>query len=219
MRQEHFGGHMKIAIDGPAGSGKSTIAKKVAKTLGIEYIDTGAMYRALAFYMNENNLSLQELKNEMDLINIEFKKERTFINGKDISDFIRTNEISSLASKVSRDKEIREKLVDLQRKLADKVSCVMEGRDITSVVLKDAEYKFYLDANPMVRAKRRLNDLKGKDSKITLDELIAEIEERDKRDKTRENSPLQITKDSNYIDTSEMTVEDVVNKILSYVGD
>lgn len=210
---------MKIAIDGPAGSGKSTIAKKVAKTLGIEYIDTGAMYRALAFYMNENNLSLQELKNEMDLINIEFKKERTFINGKDISDFIRTNEISSLASKVSKDKEIREKLVDLQRKLADKVSCVMEGRDITSVVLKDAEYKFYLDANPMVRAKRRLNDLKGKDSKITLDELIAEIEERDKRDKTRENSPLRITKDSNYIDTSEMTVEDVVNKILSYVGD
>ncbi|WP_308552321.1 (d)CMP kinase [uncultured Peptoniphilus sp.] len=210
---------MKIAIDGPAGSGKSTIAKKVAKTLGIEYIDTGAMYRALAFYMNENNLSLQELKNEMDLINIEFKKERTFINGKDISDFIRTNEISSLASKVSKDKEIREKLVDLQRKLADKVSCVMEGRDITSVVLKDAEYKFYLDANPRVRAKRRLNDLKGKDSKITLDELIAEIEERDKRDKTRENSPLQITKDSNYIDTSEMTVEDVVNKILSYVGD
>lgn len=210
---------MKIAIDGPAGSGKSTIAKKVAKKLGIEYIDTGAMYRALAFYMNENNLSLQELKNEMDLINIEFKKERTFINGKDISDFIRTNEISSLASKVSKDKEIREKLVDLQRKLADKVSCVMEGRDITSVVLKDAEYKFYLDANTMVRAKRRLNDLKGKDSKITLDELIAEIEERDKRDKTRENSPLQITKDSNYIDTSEMTVEDVVNKILSYVGD
>lgn len=210
---------MKIAIDGPAGSGKSTIAKKVAKTLGIEYIDTGAMYRALAFYMNENNLSIQELKNEMDLINIEFKKERTFINGKDISDFIRTNEISSLASKVSKDKEIREKLVDLQRKLADKVSCVMEGRDITSVVLKDAEYKFYLDANPRVRAKRRLNDLRGKDSKITLDELIAEIEERDKRDKTRENSPLQITKDSNYIDTSEMTVEDVVNKILSYVGD
>ena len=210
---------MKIAIDGPAGSGKSTIAKKVAKTLGIEYIDTGAMYRALAFYMNENNFSLQELKNEMDLINIEFKKERTFINGKDVSDFIRTNEISSLASKVSKDKEIREKLVDLQRKLADKVSCVMEGRDITSVVLKDAEHKFYLDANPRVRAKRRLNDLKGKDSKITLDELIAEIEERDKRDKTRENSPLQITKDSNYIDTSEMTVEDVVNKILSYVGD
>lgn len=210
---------MKIAIDGPAGSGKSTIAKKVAKTLGIEYIDTGAMYRALAFYMNENNFSLQELKNEMDLINIEFKKERTFINGKDVSDFIRTNEISSLASKVSKDKEIREKLVDLQRKLADKVSCVMEGRDITSVVLKDAEHKFYLDANPRVRAKRRLNDLKDKDSKITLDELIAEIEERDKRDKTRENSPLQITKDSNYIDTSEMTVEDVVNKILSYVGD
>lgn len=210
---------MKIAIDGPAGSGKSTIAKKVAKTLCIEYIDTGAMYRALAFYMNENNLSLQELKNGMDLINIEFKKERTFINGKDISDFIRTNEISSLASKVSKDREIREKLVDLQRKLADKVSCVMEGRDITSVVLKDAEYKFYLDANPRVRAKRRLNDLKGKDSKITLDELIAEIEERDKRDKTRENSPLQITKDSNYIDTSEMTVEDVVSKILSYVGD
>ena len=210
---------MKIAIDGPAGSGKSTIAKKVAKTLGIEYIDTGAMYRALAFYMNENNFSLQELKNEMDLINIEFKKERTFINGKDVSDFIRTNEISSLASKVSKDKEIREKLVDLQRKLADKVSCVMEGRDITSVVLKDAEHKFYLDANPRVRAKRRLNDLKDKDSKITLDELIAEIEERDKRDKTRENSPLQITKDSNYIDTSEMTVEDVINKILSYVGD
>lgn len=219
MWQENFGGYMKIAIDGPAGSGKSTIAKKVAKTLGIEYIDTGAMYRALAFYMNENNLSLQELKNKMDLINIEFKNDRTFINGKDISNFIRTNEISNLASRVSKDKEVRKKLVDLQRKLADKVSCVMEGRDITSVVLKDAEYKFYLDANPMVRAQRRLNDLKGKDSKITLEELITEIEERDKRDKTRENSPLQITEDSNYIDTSDMNLEEVVNKILSYVGE
>ena len=143
---------MKIAIDGPAGSGKSTIAKKLARKLNIEYIDTGAMYRALAYYMNQNNLSLEELKINMETLNIEFKEEKTFINGKDISDFIRTNEVSSLASKISKDKDIREKLVDLQRKLADKVSCVMEGRDITSVVLKDAEYKFYLDANSKVRA-------------------------------------------------------------------
>ena len=210
---------MKIAIDGPAGSGKSTIAKKLASKLNIEYIDTGAMYRALAYYMNQNNLSLEELKINMETLNIEFKEEKTFINGKDISDFIRTNEVSSLASKISRDKDIREKLVDLQRKLADKVSCVMEGRDITSVVLKDAEYKFYLDANSKVRAIRRQNDLKGKDKDISLDKLIEEIEERDLRDKTRENSPLKLTEDSIYIDTSYMDVNEVVDKIMSYIGD
>lgn len=210
---------MKIAIDGPAGSGKSTIAKKLARKLNIEYIDTGAMYRALAYYMNQNNLSLEELKINMETLNIEFKEEKTFINGKDISDFIRTNEVSSLASKISKDKDIREKLVDLQRKLADKVSCVMEGRDITSVVLKDAEYKFYLDANSKVRAIRRKNDLKGKDKDISLDKLIEEIEERDLRDKTRENSPLKLTEDSIYIDTSYMDVNEVVDKIMSYIGD
>lgn len=210
---------MKIAIDGPAGSGKSTIAKKLASKLNIEYIDTGAMYRALAYYMNQNNLSLEELKINMETLNIEFKEEKTFINGKDISDFIRTNEISSLASKISKDKDIREKLVDLQRKLADKVSCVMEGRDITSVVLKDAEYKFYLDANSKVRAIRRKNDLKGKDKDISLDKLIEEIEERDLRDKTRENSPLKLTEDSIYIDTSYMDVDKVVDKIMTYIGD
>lgn len=210
---------MKIAIDGPAGSGKSTIAKKLARKLNIEYIDTGAMYRALAYYMNQNNLSLEELKINMKTLNIEFKEEKTFINGKDISDFIRTNEVSSLASKISKDKDIREKLVDLQRKLADKVSCVMEGRDITSVVLKDAEYKFYLDANSKVRAIRRKNDLKGKDKDISLDKLIEEIEERDLRDKTRENSPLKLTEDSIYIDTSYMDVNEVVDKIMSYIGD
>ncbi len=210
---------MKIAIDGPAGSGKSTIAKKLASKLNIEYIDTGAMYRALAYYMNQNNLSLEELKINMETLNIEFKEEKTFINGKDISDFIRTNEVSSLASKISKDKDIREKLVDLQRKLADKVSCVMEGRDITSVVLKDAEYKFYLDANSKVRAIRRKNDLKGKDKDISLDKLIEEIEERDLRDKTRENSPLKLTEDSIYIDTSYMDVNEVVDKIMSYIGD
>lgn len=210
---------MKIAIDGPAGSGKSTIAKKLASKLNIEYIDTGAMYRALAYYMNQNNLSLEELKINMETLNIEFKEEKTFINGKDISDFIRTNEVSSLASKISKDKDIREKLVDLQRKLADKVSCVMEGRDITSVVLKDAEYKFYLDANSKVRAIRRKNDLKGKDKDISLDKLIEEIEERDLRDKTRENSPLKLTEDSIYIDTSYMDVDEVVDKIMSYIGD
>lgn len=210
---------MKIAIDGPAGSGKSTIAKKLASKLNIEYIDTGAMYRALAYYMNQNNLSLEELKINMETLNIEFKEEKTFINGKDISDFIRTNEVSSLASKISKDKDIREKLVDLQRKLADKVSCVMEGRDITSVVLKDAEYKFYIDANSKVRAIRRKNDLKGKDKDISLDKLIEEIEERDLRDKTRENSPLKLTEDSIYIDTSYMDVNEVVDKIMSYIGD
>ncbi len=210
---------MKIAIDGPAGSGKSTIAKKLASKLNIEYIDTGAMYRALAYYMNQNNLPLEELKINMETLNIEFKEEKTFINGKDISDFIRTNEVSSLASKISKDKDIREKLVDLQRKLADKVSCVMEGRDITSVVLKDAEYKFYLDANSKVRAIRRKNDLKGKDKDISLDKLIEEIEERDLRDKTRENSPLKLTEDSIYIDTSYMDVNEVVDKIMSYIGD
>lgn len=210
---------MKIAIDGPAGSGKSTIAKKLASKLNIEYIDTGAMYRALAYYMNQNNLSLEELKINMETLNIESKEEKTFINGKDISDFIRTNEVSSLASKISKDKDIREKLVDLQRKLADKVSCVMEGRDITSVVLKDAEYKFYLDANSRVRAIRRKNDLKGKDKDISLDKLIEEIEERDLRDKTRENSPLKLTEDSIYIDTSYMDVDEVVDKIMSYIGD
>lgn len=210
---------MKIAIDGPAGSGKSTIAKILAERLNISYIDTGAMYRALAYFMNKNSLSISELKNVIEDIKIEFYDNRTILNGEDISEYIRTSEVSDIASLISKDREIREKLVELQRDIANENSCVMEGRDITSVVLKDADYKFYLDADPVLRAKRRLKDLKKKGEDFELDELIEMIKKRDIRDKTRENSPLIKTDDSIYIDTSKMEIDGVIEKILSYVGE
>lgn len=208
---------ISIAIDGPAGSGKSTIAKLIAERLDIEYIDTGAMYRAVALYKKENNLSLDQLIKNLNNINIDYKKGKIFLNEKDISNFIRTEEISKLASEISKNNSVREKLVDIQRNLSKSKSVVMEGRDIGSVVLPNANNKFYVDASPEIRAKRRYEQLKEKGISADLKNIEEDIIKRDKNDKTRKNSPLTLVKDAKYIDTSYMSIENVIDKIIKIV--
>ncbi len=208
---------ISIAIDGPAGSGKSTIAKLIAEKLDIEYIDTGAMYRAVALYKKENNLSIDQLVKNLNKINIDYKKGKIFLNEKDISNFIRTEEISKLASEISKNDFVREKLVDIQRNLSKSKSIVMEGRDIGSVVLPNASNKFYIDASPAIRAKRRYEQLKENGISADLKNIEEDILKRDKNDKTRKNSPLTLVEDAKYIDTSNMNIENVIDEIISVV--
>ena len=208
---------ISIAIDGPAGSGKSTIAKLIAEKLDIEYIDTGAMYRAVALYKKENNLSIDQLVKNLNKINIDYKKGKIFLNEKDISNFISTEEISKLASEISKNDFVREKLVDIQRNLSKSKSIVMEGRDIGSVVLPNASNKFYIDASPAIRAKRRYEQLKEKGISADLKNIEEDILKRDKNDKTRKNSPLTLVEDAKYIDTSNMNIENVIDEIISVV--
>ena len=216
-----------IAIDGPAGAGKSSIAKALSKKLGFIYIDTGAMYRSVALFFLENGLKdssdneIDKLLDELD-INIKYTdgEQRVFLNNVDVSDKLRQEEIGKLASRFSALKSVREKLVALQRKLAKKENVIMDGRDIGTVVLPNADLKIYLSAGSKVRAKRRYLELieKGFD-KSTLNEgkIEAEIIKRDEADMNREISPLKQADDAYYLDSSDMTLEEVVSKILSMV--
>jgi len=207
--------NMKIAIDGPAGSGKSTIAKEVAKRLNIVYVDTGAMYRAITLKLiGQNEEKYEEiLKNTK----IEFKDDLIFLDGKDVSQDIRKNEISKYTSELSKNSMIREYLVKMQRKIAKDIDVVMEGRDIGSVVLKDAEYKFFLTADVEVRAKRRFNQLLEKNDNLVFEEILEDLKKRDYNDTHRENSPLIKTDDAILIDSSNLNQEETINKILDYI--
>ena len=216
-----------IAIDGPAGAGKSSIAKALSKKLGFIYIDTGAMYRAVALFFLENGIKdssdneIDKLLDELD-INIKYTdgEQRVFLNNVDVSDKLRQEEIGKLASRFSAVKSVREKLVALQRKLAKKENVIMDGRDIGTVVLPNADLKIYLSAGSKVRAKRRYLELieKGFD-KTVLDEKAIENEiiKRDEADMNREISPLKKAEDAYYMDTSDMTFDEVVSKILDMV--
>jgi cytidylate kinase len=216
-----------IAIDGPAGAGKSSIAKALSKKLGFIYIDTGAMYRAVALFFLENGIKdssdneIDKLLDELD-INIKYTdgEQRVFLNNVDVSDKLRQEEIGKLASRFSALKSVREKLVALQRKLAKKENVIMDGRDIGTVVLPNADLKIYLSAGSKVRAKRRYLELieKGFDS-AALDEKAIENEiiKRDEADMNREISPLKKAEDAYYMDTSDMTFDEVVSKILDMV--
>lgn len=216
-----------IAIDGPAGAGKSSIAKALSKKLGFVYIDTGAMYRAVALFFLENGIKdssdneIDKLLDELD-INIKYTdgEQRVFLNNVDVSDKLRQEEIGKLASRFSALKSVREKLVALQRKLAKKENVIMDGRDIGTVVLPNADLKIYLSAGSKVRAKRRYLELieKGFDS-AALDEKAIENEiiKRDEADMNREISPLKKAEDAYYMDTSDMTFDEVVSKILDMV--
>lgn len=216
-----------IAIDGPAGAGKSSIAKALSKKLGFIYIDTGAMYRAVALFFLENGIKdssdneMDKLLDELD-INIKYTdgEQRVFLNNVDVSDKLRQEEIGKLASRFSAVKSVREKLVALQRKLAKKENVIMDGRDIGTVVLPNADLKIYLSAGSKVRAKRRYLELieKGFDS-AALDEKAIENEiiKRDEADMNREISPLKKAEDAYYMDTSDMTFNEVVSKILDMV--
>jgi cytidylate kinase len=214
-----------IAIDGPAGAGKSSIAKALSKRLGYIYIDTGAMYRAVALFFVENNVSdgtdsrIESLLDKLEIsIKYEDGAQKVILNGEDVTDKLKLEEIGKLASKFSAIGSVREKLVALQRKLAQKENVVMDGRDIGTVVLPNADLKIYLSASSKVRAKRRYLELFEKGhTDLDINEIEDEIIKRDEADMNREISPLKQADDAYYLDSSDMTLEEVVSKILSMV--
>lgn len=215
---------INIAIDGPAGSGKTTVAKQISKMLDILYLDTGAMYRACGLYALNQGVSVDdeekvnELMKSLDL-KIEYYNgaQHTILFGKDVSEDIRRNEVSSLASKISVHKSVRLKMLEMQREIASKTDCVLDGRDIGSFVLPNAEFKFFLTASVQVRAKRRFLELQAKGMEVDLAQLEQEIAERDYRDSHREIAPLTQAEDALFVDTSDMTIDQVINLILERV--
>ena len=214
-----------IAIDGPAGAGKSSIAKALSKRLGYIYIDTGAMYRAVALFFLENNVAdgtdsrIESLLDKLEIsIKYEDGAQKVILNGEDVTGKLRLEEIGKLASKFSAIGIVREKLVALQRKLAQKENVVMDGRDIGTVVLPNADLKIYLSASSKVRAKRRYLELLEKGhTDLDINDIEDEIIKRDEADMNREISPLKQADDAYYLDSSDMTLEEVVSKILSMV--
>ena len=216
---------MKIAIDGPAGAGKSTIAKRLAAEYGYIYVDTGAMYRAMALYLIRCGISADDkpgIEKACEDADISIKfidgEQKVILNGEDVSGLIRTQEVSNMASASSVNGKVREKLVSLQQKLASDTDVVMDGRDIGTKVLPDAEVKIYLTASTAVRAKRRYDELKQKGETCDLAVIEREIEERDHRDMTREISPLKQADDAVLVDTSDLGIEEVVKEISKIIS-
>ena len=213
-----------IAIDGPAGAGKSTIAKNVAKELSFIYVDTGAMYRAMALYLHRNGISADDPEKiaagcgGAD-ISIEYRdgEQVVLLAGENVNAWLRTEEVSAMASKSSAVPRVRERLLQLLQELAATQNVVMDGRDIGTVVLPDAQVKIYLTASVEVRAKRRYLEQKAKGEKVDLKEIEAEIAERDHRDMTREVAPLKLADDAVLVDSSDMTIDEVAQRILAIV--
>ena len=212
---------MIIAIDGPSASGKSTTAKGVATELDILHIDTGAMYRALTYGMQENKINYNNFNDLAEyLLKIEIKFDslnNVCLNGKCLSSEIRSKRISSEVSSVSALKLVRDKMVKIQREIAEGKNCILEGRDIGTVVFPNAEFKFFLDAKIEDRAKRRLLDFKKNGENFSLNEVIKQIEERDGLDSLRKISPLKMSKNAILIDTSKLSINGQINKIVSLV--
>jgi cytidylate kinase len=210
-----------IAIDGPAGAGKSTIAKKVAKSLGFIYVDTGAMYRAMALYMIKNGIDasdsdrISETCQSADItIRHENGEQVVYLNGENVNGFIRSEEVGNMASASSVNGDVRKKLVQLQQKMAETTDVVMDGRDIGTVVLPGADLKVYLTASSRVRAERRYKELVAKGQECDLEAIEKDIIDRDYRDKHRENSPLMQAEDAVLVDSSDMTIDEVADRIL-----
>lgn len=211
-----------IAIDGPAGAGKSTVAKKVAKELSFVYVDTGAMYRAMALYLLRKGVNREEPDEIGEAcqnaeISIEYQngEQIVLLDGENVNAHLRTEEVSAMASVSSAVPRVREKLLDLQRKLARTMSVVMDGRDIGTTILPDADVKIYLTASSLTRARRRYLEYQEKGEPCDLAEIQKTIEERDQRDMTREISPLCQAEDAVLVDSSELTIDETVEKILS----
>ncbi len=215
---------LNIALDGPAGSGKSTVAKIIANKLNILYLDTGAMYRACALKCLlsgvdvKDETAVENIMRDID-VRVEYKNgsQVTLLDGKDVSTDIRKPEVSMLASAVSAHKVVREKMVDLQRAVAKGMNCVLDGRDIGSNVLPDAKYKYYITADSKVRAERRYKELVERGTPVDFDKLHEEIVRRDYNDSHREFAPLKQCDDAKLIDTSALTVDEVVQTILNDV--
>lgn len=211
-----------IAIDGPAGAGKSTVAQKVARELSFVYVDTGAMYRAMALYFLRKGVNREEPDEIGEAcqnaeISIEYQngEQIVLLDGENVNAHLRTEEVSAMASVSSAVPRVREKLLDLQRKLARTMSVVMDGRDIGTTILPDADVKIYLTASSLTRARRRYLEYQEKGEACDLAEIQKTIEERDQRDMTREISPLCQAEDAVLVDSSELTIDETVEKILS----
>ena len=210
-----------VAIDGPAGAGKSTIAKLVAKEKGYIYVDTGAMYRGLAIHFLDKGIQPQETEKVIEAckdaevtIAYEDAVQHVYLNGKDISSRLRNEEVGNMASVTSAIPEVRKKLLELQQNLAKTQNVIMDGRDIGTCVLPHADVKVYLTASVETRAKRRYQELQGKGEDCNLEEIAHDIEERDRRDMTREIAPLKQAEDAVLVDSSDMTISEVVKTIV-----
>ena len=210
-----------IAIDGPAGAGKSTIARRVAKELSFIYVDTGAMYRAMALYLLRKEVNKDDTEQIGNIcqdaeISIEYQngEQIVLLNDENVNSYLRTEEVGNMASVSSAVPRVREKLLSLQRKLAKDMSVVMDGRDIGTTILPDADVKIYLTASSLTRAKRRYLELQEKGTVCNLDEIQKDIEERDQRDMNREISPLRQAEDAILVDSSDLTIQQVVDRIL-----
>lgn len=210
-----------IAIDGPAGSGKGTIAAAVAKACNLVNIDTGATYRSLALAALRNNFKLDDTKEIINLaekISIELTVDsRVLLDGEDVTDLIRSKEVTNIVSQISSIPEVREIMVNIQRKMAEKNDAILEGRDITTVVFPNADYKFYLDASLEERVERRFKQNEAKGIDMTYDEIRENIKIRDHNDMNKPVGALKRTNEQIYIDTTNMSIDDVISKILSIV--
>ncbi|HOD02388.1 MAG: Cytidylate kinase [Firmicutes bacterium ADurb.Bin300] len=215
---------INIAIDGPAGAGKSTVAKAAASALGYIYVDTGALYRAVGLFIKENGKNtkseyeikplLNDLKISLKFVNLE---QRVFLGERDVTSFIRTPEISMAASDVSAHPAVREFLFDLQRSIARKNNCIMDGRDIGTVVLPKAQVKIFLTASPEERAKRRYNELSEKGQNINYDDVLADVIRRDNQDSNRKIAPLRPAKDAIILDTTDNTLSQSIDLLLKII--
>ena len=210
-----------VAIDGPAGAGKSTIAKQIARKLGYIYVDTGAMYRAMAYYLIQNQVDAADQEaiaaacQHADIsICYQDGEQVVLLNGENVNAYLRTEAVGNMASVSSAVPEVRKKLVELQQKLARETDVVMDGRDIGTVVLPDADVKVYLTASVETRAKRRFLELQEKGEPADLAKIAADIEDRDYRDMHRNISPLRQAEDATLVDSSDMTIDQVVERIL-----
>ena len=213
--------NLVIAVDGPAGAGKSTIAKLIAEKLNINYIDTGAMYRAITYKCLQNNI---DINNEKEVINIaknceiDFKDNNIYLNGEILTDEIRTMEVSNNVSNVAKIKEVRYLMVDVQRNIGKVSSVILDGRDIGSYVFPNADYKFFLIATPEERGNRRYKDLVNKGYDVNLEEIIKDIIKRDEIDSNREFAPLVKAEDAIEIDTTGKSINEVVQSVLSKIN-